>query len=291
MNETLGIAATGPNAAMIEHWNRVAGPGWVAAQEALDAHLAPISDLAIERADPQPGERVLDVGCGCGATTLALAKNVGPKGHVMGVDLSAPMLSRAGERVRAAGHAQVELVNADAQELALARDRDLVFSRFGVMFFRDTERAFANLRSALRPGGRMVFVCWRSFERNPWMGVPMAAAAPHLEVPLPPAPGGPGPFGLADEERLAGWLRGAGFEAPELESIDRELPVRGGAGLDEATDFVVSVGPLSRPLREAGDATRERVREAVREALVPFVRDGRVLLGASFWRVRARNPG
>jgi SAM-dependent methyltransferase len=285
-----GPDANGPNAAMVEHWNRVVGPGWVAGQAAIDAHLAPFLTLAIERAEPRPGERVLDVGCGCGATSLALAERVGERGRVVGVDISAPMLARAQERARSAGLGPIEFLNADAQTAEIGDGFDLVFSRFGVMFFSDFPGAFRNLRESLAPGGRICFVCWRAFERNGWMGVPMAAAARHIPVADPVAPGNPGPYGLADGDRLSAWLCEAGFESPELESLDIGLPVRGGVGIEAAADFMTSMGPVAGALREAGESWREPVRQAVLEGMRPFEKPEGVVLPASCWRVFARNP-
>jgi len=288
---TPGAPAAGANAAMIEYWNVRAGPGWVAGQPAIDAHLAPFVALAMKRARPRPGERVLDVGCGCGATTLALAEAVGSDGRVVGLDISAPMLARAEERARDAGLTNVSFVNADAQSAALETGFDLVFSRFGVMFFADFAVAFRNLRSALAPGGRLCFLSWRELARNPWMTVPIGAARTEIEVPPPAAPGEPGPYGLADGDALRDWLAQAGFAGIRLESIDVGLPVRGGAALDEAADFMASMGPVAAALREVGDEQREPVRAAIREAMRAHQSEAGVVLGASVWWVDARNPG
>jgi SAM-dependent methyltransferase len=284
------LPADGPNAAMIEHWNDVVGAGWVAGQEAIDAHLAPLGELAIERAAPRPGERVLDVGCGCGATALALAERVGGAGQVIGVDVSLPMLARAEERARSAGLRNVRFVNADAQTHRSEPAFDLVFSRFGVMFFRDFAAAFANLRRALVPGGRIVFVCWRELERNDWMAVPMAAVRRHVEVPAPPKPGEPGPYGLADAASVRGWLAEAGFAGIEIAPLHLELSVGGGAGLEGAADFLTSMGPVAAALRGVDEAQRAPVRSAVRDALRPYQTDRGVLLGASAWLVSALSP-
>lgn len=285
------LAASGPNAAMTLHWNDIVGPGWVRGQEAIDAHLEPLGRLALDRAAPQPGERVLDVGCGCGATALELAARVGSEGRVTGVDLSAPMLSRAAERARSSGLGNTTFINADAQSARFESSFDLAFSRFGVMFFSDFSAAFRNLRRALVPGGRIGFVCWREFERNPWMGVPMAAAARHVRVPDPVAPGEPGPYGLADRDSLQGWLVEAGFDTPEISSLDIGLPVRGGVGVEDAAAFMSAMGPVAAALRGADETKREPVREALAAAMRPFATDGVVVLGASAWLVSSRNPG
>jgi SAM-dependent methyltransferase len=285
------LAAAGPNAAMIEHWNEVVAAGWIAGQPALDAHLAPLGEVALDRAAPQPGEAALDVGCGCGATALALAERVGPRGRVVGIDVSAPMLGRAQERARAAGLRNVSFLAADAQTHRFERGFDLVFSRFGVMFFRDFAAAFANLRAALVPGGRLAFVCWRDIARNPWMTVPIGAARAHIEVPEPGGPGEPGPYGLADGARLRGWLAAAGFADIAIAPHDVAVSMGGSAGLEGAVDFITSMGPVAGALRQAGEAKRVPVRDAVREALRPFETARGVLLGASTWLVSARSSG
>jgi len=151
-------------------WDEEIAQRWVALEEAMDRALEPFGAAALARARPAAGERVVDVGCGCGATVVALAGAVGPGGHVLGLDIAPPILDRA--RARAADLPQVELVEGDAQTFAFGKDHDLVFSRFGVMFFPDEEAAFANLARALRPGGRLTFVAWRRFEENPFMTLP-----------------------------------------------------------------------------------------------------------------------
>jgi len=174
---------TDPNAEQVRHWNEVAGPRWVLFQERLDRELAVFAEAVLERAKPAAGEAALDIGCGCGATTLELGRRVGAKGRALGVDVSRPMLERARARAAAAGAAQVAFLAADAQTAPLEPAAfDLLVSRFGVMFFTDPTAAFANLRRALRPGGRVTFVCWQKIADNPWLLVPLGAVA--QELPL-----------------------------------------------------------------------------------------------------------
>jgi SAM-dependent methyltransferase len=287
---TAPIAATGPNAEQIEYWNSASAQRWVAQQDRIDASIEPFGVLAIDRAELAAGERVIDVGCGCGATTLALAERVGAPGRVLGVDISAVMLARARDRARTAGAANAEFANADAQTHAFgAGEWDCAYSRFGVMFFADPTRAFANLRGALRRGGRVSFACWRPFPENPWMTVPYAALATFLTPPPPPPPGAPGPFSLGDPDRLRGILVGAGFERIELAPHDGELAL--GRSLDDAMVFALSAGPASRLLEGATAADRARAERAVRDALAPHARQGTVALAGAIWLVRARNPG
>jgi len=283
------LAATGPNAEQIEYWNDKSGPKWVEHQEMLDTQIGPIGEEAMARAKIQPGERVLDVGCGCGQTSLQLAERVAPRGHVTGVDISGVMLARARERAAAASVSGVEFQLADAQTTSFARSFDLVFSRFGVMFFADPVAAFTNLRRALAPRGRLAFACWQQLDRNPWMMVPMGAAAKHVPLPPPPPPGAPGPGSLADPERVARILDQAGFRDVSLEALETKVRVAGGGGVEAATRFLLEgVGPTSQAMREASASAMEAVTRAVQTALEPYLTPRGVELGASVWIVTAR---
>ena len=280
---------TTTNAEMIRYWNEAAGPPWVAMQERLDMQLAALGTLTRERAGIAAGARVLDVGCGCGGTTLELARVVGDEGRVVAVDISAPMLARARARADAAGvGARIDWQLADAQTARFdGAGFDGVYSRFGVMFFEDPPAAFANLRRALRPGGRLAFVCWQARERNPWMMAPALAAMQHVAFPPPPAPDAPGPFAFADAERVRGILAAAGFADVEHEAIEQPMPL---GGLDEALELVLAVGPVGQALREAkaGPEQRERVVAAVREALTRFESPRGIEAPAAAWIVTAR---
>jgi len=282
------LAATGPNAEQIDYWNEKSGPKWVEHQEMLDTQIGPIGEEAMARAKIAPGERVLDVGCGCGQTSLQLAERVGTRGHVLGVDISGVMLARARERAAAAGASRVDFQLADAQTASFPRSFDLVYSRFGVMFFADPVVAFANLRRALVPGGRLAFACWQQLDRNPWITVPMSAAAKHISLPPPPPPGAPGPGSLADPERVARILDQAGFRDVSLEALETKVRVAGDGGVEAATRFLLEgVGPTSQAMRDASAGTMEAVTSAVRTALEPYLTPRGVELGASVWIVTA----
>jgi SAM-dependent methyltransferase len=280
--------APGPNADQIRHWNEVAGAKWVALQDVLDVQIGPLGLRAMARAAVAPGERVLDVGCGCGASSLELARRVGPTGRVTGIDVSEPMLARAAERARAAG-LDIEFVAGDAQTHPFpAGSRDLVFSRFGVMFFADPTTAFRNLHRALAPGGRLAFVCWQALDRNPWAARPLAAAARHLPLPSPPGPGAPGPFAFADAGRLRAILGEAGFTDVTLDDVRETLTLGGSGPLDDAVEFFLQIGPTATVLREADPALRPVVRAAVREVIAPFHGPEGVRMSSASWVVGAR---
>jgi SAM-dependent methyltransferase len=282
------------NDEMIRYWNEAAGPAWVAMQERLDVQVGPLGSVALERAQVAAGERVLDVGCGCGGTTLEIAETVGERGRVVAVDVSEPMLGRARERAAAAGlDERIEWRCEDAQTARFdAAGFDCLYSRFGVMFFADPPRAFANLRRALRPGGRLVFVCWQARERNPWMTVPALAAMQHVPFPPPPPPDAPGPFAFADPGRVRAILDAAGFAAIEHEPLETAMRL-GGGGVDDALELFLAVGPVGQALREAqaGPDLRARVLDSLRAAFERFRTPDGVAAPAAAWIVSARRPG
>jgi SAM-dependent methyltransferase len=281
-------SASGPNAEQISYWNEEPGQKWVALGSLIDAQIAPLGVAAMGRAGVARGASVLDVGCGCGDSSLELARRVGPEGAVTGLDISAVMLARARERALEAGLANLAFTNADAQTCSFEEARrDLVFSRFGVMFFGDPVAAFANLRSALAPAGRLAFVCWQELGRNPWMRVPLMAAAAHVQLPPPPAEGAPGPFAFADASRLRGILDSAGFASIAVEPLESDIALAGGGDLERAVDLSMQLGPAGRVLREAGDDVRRRARESIREALAPYATPDGVRLECAAFLVTA----
>jgi SAM-dependent methyltransferase len=272
----------GANAQQAKYWNEVAGPKWVALSDSINGQIEPLGRVAIERAQIEVGHRVLDVGCGCGHSSIDLAERVGAQGRVEGLDLSEPMLAEA--RARSAGMDNLSFAAADVQSHALDRaGYDRIFSRFGVMFFADPQAAFANLRSALRPTGRMTFVCWQEIAKNPWMAVPGAAVAKHVEMPPSPEPHAPGPFAFADAERTQGILEAAGFERVEVESLKQPLTI--GRGLSDAqlVDFSLQMGPAGAAMREADEAQRSRLRASVAEAIEPYKAAGGLVMDSAAW--------
>jgi len=281
------LKPSGPNAQQIEYWNEQAGPRWVALQGFINPQVRPLGHKAMDKAGLAQGEHVLDVGCGCGDTTLELARRVGHEGIVNAVDISTVMLSRAEELARDEGLTNIRFLNSDAQTYDFEDRYDLIFSRFGVMFFAQPVEAFANLRKALKPEGRLTFLCWQALSENQWMLVPLMAALPHIPPPTPPEPGSPGPFSLADPKRIEGILQAAGFQDIELESLRQTVVVGEGYDLDQVTEFSMQMGPAAPALRTAPPATRQKVAAAIRDALAPHVSNGAIRLPAAAWIVSA----
>lgn len=276
------------NADQAAYWNGPAGRRWLERQEALDIVLAPITEVLFDRARVAPGERVVDVGCGCGATTAELARRVGPSGHVLGVDISAPMLGRA--RERAPANLPLEFALADATVHAFEPGRtDLLFSRFGVMFFADPPLSFRNVRAALRPDGRLAFACWREPRKNPWMILPLQEAYKHVPRLPEVGPEEPGPFAFAREERVQRILEEAGFASIALEPVDLMLDIAAGRGVDAAVNAAMMIGPVNRALEGQPEEACEAAARSIRSALASLQKGGSVPLGASVWIVTARN--
>lgn len=274
------------NADQIEYWNGPSGQRWATMQSDMDRNLADATAGVMRLAAAQPGERVLDIGCGAGQTTMLLAQAVGAPGRITGVDISAPLLAAA--RGHAAGAENIEFVEADASAHPFQPECDLVFSRFGVMFFDNPPAAFANIRKAAKPGGRLAFVCWRPAAENEWVSVPMAAGRPLLPPQEPFDPLAPGPFAFADPKRVEAILDEAGWSDVRIAALDGSMNL--GPSAEAAAHQMTNLGPLSRALKDANDATRERVRAAVQSALESIRKDGLIQPGIACWLVSARRP-
>ena len=277
------------NAAQAEYWSCVAGPKWTDYQEHQDQVLRPVSDRLIAAAEPKPGDRVVDVGCGCGATTVDFSARVSPGGQVLGLDVSEPMLLRARKRAPQNLPIRFELADATVYDFE-PNGADLVASRFGVMFFADPARSFANLRKGLKPGGRLAFACWREAKQNPWIILPLREAGKHAP-PLPETrPEDPGPFAFANDTRVRRILTDAGYADIELTPQDLELDIAVGQGLDTAVKAAMAIGPTSRMLDGQSEAVRAAATADIRKALADHARGDSVPLGAAVWMVTATNP-
>lgn len=265
------------------------GEYWARQQDHLDRTLAPITGPLLAFAEPRSGSTVLDVGCGCGATTIELARAVGPSGHVVAIDLSEPMLSRAKERLR--DFANTTCLLGDAAELPLQDFRgELIVSRFGIMFFGDPVRAFTNLRSGLAPGGRLRFACWRPIKENPWLQVPLHAVYEHAPRLPKPGPEEPGPFSFADTARVERILVDAGFASPSFTPLDLELDLAAGGTLEDAVRHSSEMGPAKRALADQPENIRAAAVESIRRALKRYATAAGVKMPAAVWLVAADRP-
>lgn len=274
------------NADQIAYWNGPGGQHWTDRQQAQDTLLAPVSDILIDRARVNAGERIVDVGCGCGATAIAFAQKVGPTGQVLGIDISAPMLARA--RQLAPAGLPVDFVLADATVYPFVSGSfDFLVSRFGVMFFAQPALSFANMRRALRPSGRLAFACWREPRDNPWLMTPLQAVYKHVPKLPQVGPEDPGPFSFASEQRVQRILSEAGFAGIAMEPCNLSLDVGMGRGLDAAVETALEIGPAARALEGQPSDVLAAAGNSIREALTPFISGQSVRLPASIWIVTA----
>jgi SAM-dependent methyltransferase len=266
-------------------WNGVIGRGWVDTQDALDRLFEPFERLLVEETRRAGAGAVLDVGCGTGATTLAIARALGPSGgRAVGVDISEPMIARARERALAEKLPATFAV-ADAQAHAFdASGFDLIVSRFGVMFFDDPIAAFANLRRAARPGAALALIAWRSPADNPFMTAAERAAAPLLPSLPARRPDEPGQFGFANRSLVERILSAGGWSDIEIEPLDVDCAFRE----RDLLPYMTRLGLLARVLPTLGASDRERVIAAVRPAFDEWVHGGEVRFTAACWMIRAR---
>ena len=264
-------------------WNGVGGNGWVAMQAVTDRLFAPVQQALVDAVVAAgPATDVLDVGCGTGGTTVALAEALAPDGRCTGLDVSASMLAAARARAEAAG-VPVDFVEGDAQRHPFAPGAfDAVTSRFGVMFFDDPTAAFANLRRTTRPAGALRCVTWRDAADNPFMTEAERAAAPVIDLPRR-EPDGPGQFGLADGGRCRRLLVDAGWSDVELAALDVECAM----GEAELVPYLTNLGPISKVWGDLDEPTRARVLDAVLPAFDRYVVDAEVRFTAACWMVSA----
>jgi SAM-dependent methyltransferase len=279
----------------VSEWNGSTAQRWVAHQSRLDAMLEPFGEAALEVASPRPGERGLDIGCGAGTSSFALGNRVGVLGRVLGLDISEALVARAGSLRDERDCRNVVFEVADAASAPFpAGEFDLLFSRFGTMFFADPVAAFTHMRRALRLDGRVVFVCWREAALNDWVRLPLGAIKGLLPPQPRPDPEAPGPFSFGDAERVKRILAQAGFREVKLAAFDSPIPFGWGESREEAVEDAVrmafEVGPLSRALENQDDRVRQQASEAVRAAFAARPGSNSVLIEGAAWIVTARCP-
>jgi len=276
----------------VKFWNEVLVPKFVRFKHVLVGGLSKHSEAIFPKLEVNPGERVMDAGCGFGDTACMLAERVGPEGEVVGIDCCDGFLDYGRKEAEARRLTNIHFVEADVQTHPFQGDFDLVFSRFGTMFFENPVFALKNMRRALRPGGRMTMIVWRRSEDNPWLGAAKQVALKHLPQPgADAATCGPGPFSMASEELVTAQLKAAGYTDISFERVD--ALVRMGDDIGDAIDFQIALGPAGEVYREAGDLALERHDALIadlRLLLQPHVTDDGVHMGSSSWVISARNP-
>jgi SAM-dependent methyltransferase len=282
------------NLGFVECWNEILTPKWIRFRHLLSGNGKIHSDIAYADFDIQLGDKVLDIGCGFGETALEIAEIVGPTGEVVGIDCTDSFLDIANDERDAAGAGNVRYEVGDAQVCNLPEEYfDVAYSRFGVMFFQSAVRALRNANHALKPGGKVCLIVWRSLAHNPCWGAAKEVALRHLP---PPGEGastcGPGPFSMAGEDTDRAMLQAAGF--PEVEvfkQIDADVCI--GRDIEEAIDYQLLVGPSGEIIREAGDEGQRKlpeVRSDLRDLMSPYLREEGVFMPSSTWAIMARKP-
>jgi SAM-dependent methyltransferase len=272
------------DADMLAFWNGKGGETWVARQEHTDITLTPVIEALLAFAAPRTGERVVDIGCGCGAPTLEFARAVGPSGHVAGLDISGPMLAEGERRASAAAINNIDWRQVDPATAELD-EYDLLVSAFGVMFFGDRIAAFANMRRGATEDARMALVCWRSLAENPWMEVPMKAVAQHLPPRPKQVPNAPGMFAFADPEHVAKVVTTAGWTPPRFEKLDMDLDIAAGRGLEEAVVQSTEIGAVNSWLRNQPADVVAAATASLRESLAPYADGVSVRLPGAMWLI------
>jgi SAM-dependent methyltransferase len=265
-------------------WNGTSGRAWVETQELLDQMFRPLEDLLVRAVTARAARRVLDIGCGTGGTTLAVARQIGDEGRTTGIDISEPMIAaaRAGAaRERIPAH----FIVGDAQLHRFEPESvDMLVSRFGVMFFADPAQAFGNLRRAAIEDAALACIAWRSAAENEFMTTAERAAAP-LALDIPPRrPDAPGQFAFADARRVRGVLESGGWTDIEIEPLNVDCAFPEAA----LARYLTRLGPVGLALQQADDDTRQRVFAAIRPAFDPFVHGAEVRFSAACWLIRAR---
>jgi SAM-dependent methyltransferase len=279
------------NEQQAEFWNSDVVSHRIARQEHYEATFRRLTEQLLAAAGIGTAAAVLDVGCGCGATSLEAARRA-TAGSVVGIDLSEAMLAVSRQQAAAEGLTNVSFVAGDAQTYRFEPGQrfDVALSRFGVMFFDNPVAAFANIRDALGRGGRLAFVCWQQVEQNPYFLVPGLAIGEHIPMPEPAPPGAPGPHALADPARIRSLLADAGLTEVTVDALVQEVQVGASGSFEDAVQFVATSGVVRMVLAGADPASRERAMASLRTALAPHARDDGVWLGTATWLVTARRP-
>jgi len=272
-----------PNTKQIKFWNSHFGIAWANNAEATDFVFSNITHAIIQAASIAPGDRVIDLGCGSGGTSIAAANQVGPTGRVLAIDVSEPMINRVKARNTALKLQNLSILKGDAAVFPFKSDEyDVLVSRFGCMFFDDPKNAFRNIGSALRHGCRLALAVWRHPRENPWAMEPISIAKQFIDMPPRPGPEEPSPFSFSDPDRVKIILSDAGWSNIDFAPLDIQLPL--GRSDGEALTFLTQMGPLAVPLAEATKKNYTKAISSIRDLLdTKKNNDGIVRFAAGCW--------
>jgi len=276
----------------VRFWNEVLVPKFVKYKHVLVGGLSKHSEVIFPKLEVNPGDRIVDAGAGFGDTAIMLAERTGEAGHVMATDCCDGFLEYGRKEAAELGVKNVSFVVADIQKQEFEPVHDMIFSRFGTMFFENPVVALKNMRTALKPGGRLTMIVWRTMADNPWLGAAKAIALKHLPPPGEDADTcGPGPFSMAGQDMVTGQLRAAGYDNIAFERVD--APIRMGDSVEDAIGFQLALGPAGEVYREAGELGEQKrpaIEADLRALLAPHVTDDGVVMASSSWVITARNP-
>ena len=284
--------ATTERSEFVDFWNEILVPKFVRYKHILVGGLSHHSEKIFPTLEVRPGDKAVDVGCGFGDTAVQLAQQVAPNGSVLGIDCCEAFLDFGRKDVARRGLKNVEFVEGDVQTYPFTPSYDFCFSRFGTQFFENPVAGLRNMRTALKPGGVMTMIVWRTSADNPWLGLPKKVVLEFLPPPGEDARScGPGPFSMADQPMVTKQLEIAGYSHIRFERVD--APIMVGNTLEDAVDFQLALGPAGEVYREAGDKAKqqhEQIIAAMKAALAPYETEEGIILYSSSWKITARNP-
>ena len=271
-----------------EFWSGAGGDVWVNKQKEMDIMLNPLGQRAIDKLDLSNGKRILDIGCGCGATTLEIAKMI-PEGKIIGVDISEPMLNQARKDALEMSLSNTEFVVQDVQTDEISKDAfDIAFSRFGVMFFEDSYEAFKNINNALKIGGQLSFVCWQEPLLNPWQSLSIQVIKQFIDLPSPP-PKSPGPFAFEDKSYIEDILDCSNFKDINIDDNQEEIIMFSGKSLKEASEDYLTINPVvTEMLKNSPKELKEEILEALIIKFSDFHEDHGLVFPSATWIVTAK---
>ncbi len=275
------------NAKQKDFWSGKGGDYWVEKQSEMDIMLNPLGEKALAKLDLKNNSEVLDIGCGCGATTLEIAKKVS-EGTVTGLDISVPMLDKAESEASIQGIANVDFKVVDVQVDQLASEKyDYVYSRFGVMFFDDPYEAFKNIFSSIKEGGELSFVCWQDPSLNPWQSLSVQVIRAYLDMPSPP-PRSPGPFAFHEKDYVKEILEKSGFSNISFDDNQEDITMFSGKSLQEASEDYLAINPVvTEMLKDSPDDLKAEIVESLKEAFSEFHKGDGLVFPSATWVVSA----